>query len=118
MDQGRLYLNFLQIAGAEVTLECNGQSALHAVRKAPTRFDAVVMDFRMPKMHGLKATQQLREIGYSGVIVAMTAFGSEELRQSWFQAGCTEYLNKPLSEQELIQAVLRHTTVAMETVEG
>ena len=105
VDQGRLYLKFLQTAGAEVTLECNGQSAVDAIRKSPTLFDAVVMDFKMPEMDGLDATKQLRELGYSGAIIAVTAFGSEELNQAWFQAGYDEYLEKPLNKQELIGAV-------------
>ena len=117
-DQGRLYLKFLQSAGAEVTLECNGQSAVDAVRKGPTLFDAVVMDFQMPEMDGLESTRQLRELGYSGAIIAATAFGSEELKQSWFQAGCDEYLEKPLNKQELISAVLRHMTVEKKSIEA
>ena len=116
VDQGRLYLKFLQVAGAGVTLECNGQSAVHAVRKSPTLFDAVVMDFEMPEMDGLDATRQLREIGYSGAIIAVTAFGSEKLKQSCFQAGCDDYLKKPMNKHELISAVLRHTTVGKEAV--
>lgn len=110
VDQGRLYLKFLQVARAEVTLECNGQSAVDAVRKSPTLFHVVVMDFQMPEMDGLDATRQLRELGYRGAILAVTAFVSEELKQSWFQAGCNEFLEKPLNKQELISAVLRHTT--------
>jgi len=108
-DQGRLYLKFLQSAGAEVILECCGQSAVDAVRKSPTLFDAVVMDFQMPEMDGLESTRQLRDLGFSGAIIAATAFGSEELKQSWFEAGCNEYLEKPLEERQLISAVLRQT---------
>ena len=108
-DQGRLYLKFLQSAGAEATLECNGQSAVDAVRKAPTLFDAVVMDFQMPEMDGLDSTRQLRELGYSGAIIAITACNSIGLKQSWFQAGCDEFLEKPLKKQQLISAVRRHT---------
>ena len=114
--KGRLYLTFLQSAGAEVTLECCGQSAVDTVRKAPTRFDAVVMDFQMPEMDGVDATRQLRDLGYTGTIFAVTAFGSEELKQSWFQAGCDDYLEKPLNKQNFIAAVVRHTT-AKETCE-
>ena len=81
LDQGRLILKFLQLAGAEVTLECNGQAAVDAVQKSPALFDAVVMDFQMPGMDGVDATRQLRALGYAGTIIAITAFGSEELKQ-------------------------------------
>ena len=113
-QEGRLYLKFLQLAGAKVTLECNGQSAVDAVRESPSPFDAVVMDFQMPRRDGVGATRQLRKLGYSGAIIGVTAFGSDELKQSWFQAGCDDYLKKPLNKHELITAVVRHTTAAKE----
>ena len=113
-DQRRLFLQFLQSAGAEVTLECNGRSAVDAVKKLPTRFDAVVMDFQMPETDGLDATRQLRELGYRGAIIAVTAYGSNELKQSWFQAGCDEYLEKPLDKQKLVGAVRRLVAAAKE----
>jgi CheY-like chemotaxis protein len=111
-DQGRLYLKFLQMAGAEVTLECTGQSAVDAVRKSPELFDAVVLDFQMPEMDGLDATKCLRELGYGGAILAVTAHGSEELKQSWFRAGCNDFLEKPLEKEALISTVHRHTMAA------
>ncbi len=69
----------------------------------------------MPEINGLESTRQLRGLGYSGVIIAMTAFASEELKQSWFQAGFDEFLEKPLNRRELINAVLRHTTTGKDT---
>ncbi len=105
VDQGRLYLRFLERAGAVVTLECSGQSAVDAIRKSPTRFDAVVMDFQMAEVDGVDATRQLRALGYDGAIIAVTAFGSDELRQSWFQAGCDDYLEKPLERATLINTL-------------
>ncbi|MAX40120.1 MAG: hypothetical protein CME33_26565 [Gimesia sp.] len=107
-DQGRLYLGFLQMAGAEVTLECSGRSAVDVVRKTPTLFDVIIMDFQMPEIDDIESTRQICELGYEGPIIAMTAFGSDELKQSWFQAGCNEYLEIPLKKSELIVAVLHH----------
>ncbi len=118
VDQGRLHLKFLQQAGAEVTLECNGLSAVDAVKKSPTRFDAVVMDFEMPKMDGLDATKQLRANGYGGAIIAVTAHSSDELKQSWFHAGCTEYLEKPLKKNGLISTVFCYVTLLKEATKA
>ena len=77
-DQQRLYLRFLQRAGAEVTLECYGQSTVETVEESPHTFDAVVMDLELPGMDGIEATRRLRELGFEGAIIAVTAYGSEE----------------------------------------
>jgi len=106
VDQGRLYLSILKSAGVDVTLECNGQAAVDAIRKTPDLFDAVVMDFQMPEVDGVDATRHLRTLGYRGAIIAMTAFGVEGLEQLWTQAGCNTYLTKPLDRDVLLEAVL------------
>jgi CheY-like chemotaxis protein len=107
-DQGRLYLKFLQLAGAEVTLECTGHSAVDAVRKSPTLYDVVVLDFQMPEMDGLDATTKMRDLDYRGAIIAVTAHGSEELKQAWFKVGCNEFLEKPFDYSKLISTLELH----------
>ena len=111
-DRQRLYLTFLQRARAEVTLACNGQSALKTVEKSPHTFDAVIMDLEMPGMDGIQTTWQLRQRGDDGAIIAATAVGSNEKQQSWFRAGCDAYLVKPVDEQTLVSSVRQHSTAA------
>ena len=115
IDQGRLYLHYLQKAGASVTLECNGLSAVGAVKKSLTRYDAIVMDFQMPEIDGLQATKQLRELGYRGAIIAVTAYGTRALEQSWLLAGCDEFIEKPLGKTQLIIAVTQCIAKVQET---
>lgn len=89
-----------------VTLEVvgNGELAVSAaMMMAP---DLVLMDLQMPVMDGLCATRNLRACGYVGAIVALTANASAGTRLACEEAGCNEYLTKPLSQQEL-EAVLR-----------
>ena len=63
----------------------------------------------MPELDGLEATKQLRDNGYRGVIIAVSATFSSELTQSWIEAGCNEFLQKPFHRHELISLILRHT---------
>ena len=107
-DFGRICLSFLRSAGAEVTLECNGQSAVDAVRDSPRIFDVILMDFMMPELDGIDATRQLRELGYRGAILAMTAYGTEQIEQEWFEAGCNEFIRKPIRKHHLIRTILDH----------
>lgn len=115
--QQRLYRYFLQEAGAEVTLECNGKAAVAVVTKSSTRFDVVVTDFNMPEMDGLVATQTLRELGYEGIIIAMSSQETDALKQSWLKAGCNEFIEKPVKKSQLITAIQRHTSVEQEIIE-
>ncbi len=110
-DQGRLYLEVLKNAGAQVWLECNGQSAIDAVRKAISRYHAIVMDFQMPGMDGLDATWKIRLLEFNGAIIAFTMHDSDDLRESWNRAGCDVFLPKPVTPALLIEAVQQQVNI-------
>ena len=111
-DQQRLYAMFLQRAGAEVSLECCGSSAVHSVARFSPSLDVVVVDLKMEGLDGIQTTQQLRNSGFTGAIVAVTAHGSQEIQRRWLQAGCDAYLEKPLSEETLVAIVQFHSAIA------
>ncbi|MFD2183762.1 hybrid sensor histidine kinase/response regulator [Rhodoplanes azumiensis] len=85
----------------------DGAEAVAAV--AETRYDAVLMDVRMPQMDGLEATQTIRARGgpNDGVpIVAITANAYPEDIKICRAAGMTGFVAKPLRKQALIEALL------------
>jgi len=104
-DQQRLFATLLQRAGARVTLECNGESAVEQVMGGKEDFDAVVLDFMMPVMDGVEATRQLRDNGFTKPIVAITAHGNQITEKEWLSAGADVFLLKPLGPTEFISAV-------------
>lgn len=96
----------LQRFGCSVETAVNGQEALDSVQA--TAFDLVLMDVRMPVMDGLQATRAIRALGgrfRDLPIVALTADGFEETKQSCIQSGMNDHLAKPFTSEDL-QAML------------
>lgn len=80
----------------------NGELALAAYRKAPERFDVVLMDCEMPVLDGFGATRALRAFelqrGLAPVpIVALTAHAFREQQERCLEAGMDRYLSKPVA---------------------
>ncbi len=60
----------------------------------------------MPETDGLSATRSLRAEGYPGIIIALTADAREGNREECLQAGCDEFLTKPIARDALLAATL------------
>jgi PAS domain S-box-containing protein len=118
-DNQRLLAFVLRKAGAQVELAENGQAAIEAITTAgfaagqspPERcepFDVILMDMQMPVMDGYLATRQLRSMGYGGPIIALTAHAMNQDRQRCLDAGCDDYLRKPVERRNLLVAVAKY----------
>lgn len=106
----RLISTILLRAGIRVDEAENGQVALEktlAAREGGRPYDIVFMDMQMPIMDGYEATRQLRTAGYLRPIVALTSHSMAGERQRCLDAGCDEYMTKPLDRLVLIQVLGR-----------
>lgn len=102
-DNKVLMERFLCMAGANVVLVQDGQSAVELAMKKD--FDVVLMDIQMPIMDGIEATQKLRQQGYEKPIIAVTANALKEERDDCLRAGFNDHLSKPVSRSSLTAKV-------------
>ena len=109
-DNRRLLSVILRRAGALVDVAANGLEALAAVADATAGaapFDLVLMDMQMPVMDGYTATRELRQRGWHGPIVALTAHSMEGDRERCLVEGCDGYESKPVRAERLIATCAR-----------
>jgi signal transduction histidine kinase len=69
--------------------------------------DMVFMDINLPGIDGYEATRQIRETKPDLPIIALTAYAMTGERERSLDAGCNEYLSKPVSPRELLAVVTR-----------
>lgn len=106
-DNQRLIQFLLEKEGAEVRVVPNGRDAVDACFSESESFDIVLMDMQMPIMDGYTAAGVLRQEDFSTPIVALTAHAMSSDRQRCLEAGCTDYISKPIDRKKLIETVRR-----------
>jgi CheY-like chemotaxis protein/HPt (histidine-containing phosphotransfer) domain-containing protein len=92
--------------GLDVSVASDGHEA---VQKAMSgEFDLIFMDIQMPGMDGFEATRELRRKGLKTPVIALTAHAMKGDDQKCFEAGCNDYLSKPLERVRLLEKVCRY----------
>lgn len=84
-----------------------GGAAVELCRQNPS-IDIVLMDIKLPDMDGYTATREIRKFNSEIPIIALTAYAFEGDREKAIEAGCNDYLPKPVKKEELILALNKY----------
>ena len=103
-DNNNNYLLIKKILGFCNTFHAtNGQECVNMVKQE--KFDVVLMDIVMPVMDGLTATREIRKFNTTLPIIAVTANTFDTDSAKAIDAGCNEYLPKPINRPLLLNAL-------------
>lgn len=109
VDDNGLYrdmlVNVLKKENFEVEQAEDGISALNKIKKG--NFDLIIMDLYMPKLDGLNATKQIRQItgGKEIPIIALTGNKNKDIVRKWAAHGLKGYIMKPSTKEEILSCV-------------
>jgi CheY-like chemotaxis protein len=82
----------------------NGEEALARIAEPPP-VDVVITDNNMPRLSGLELVRRLRADGFSGRIVVLSAFLTEENRKAYHELKVDRMISKPFDLAELREAI-------------
>lgn len=106
-DNREMLTRFLNEQGAVVDIAHNGKEAYEKAKAKS--YEVILMDVQMPEWDGYEATRKLRKDGIKSPIVALTAHAMNDEREKCLEAGCSEFLTKPVDVPLLIQTVHRQS---------
>ncbi len=109
IDNRQLLSILLEETGATLSFAENGQEAVD--KALYQHHDLILMDMQMPVMGGLEATRILRDKNYTRPIVALTANAMKSDYDACIQAGCNDFLTKPINREKLLQLIYKYLPI-------
>lgn len=91
---------------AQIIWAKDGKQAVDVCRNKT--IDLVLMDIKLPELNGLIATQRIKEMHKKIPIIAITAYARDDDRLAALQAGCNDYISKPIKRERLLYLISRY----------
>lgn len=82
----------------------NGKEAVDILKSHPD-INLVLMDIKMPVMNGLEATEEIKKIKKEIPVIAQSAFVTDTDIQNAIEAGCNDYITKPIQIKTLLDKI-------------
>ena len=104
-DSNFILMGYLLKKHYEVIRAINGIDAVEKVEQGG--IDMVLMDLKMPEMDGLQATRIIKEKYPDMPIIALTTNAFSSDREQAFEAGCDEFLSKPVNSELCLETIAK-----------
>ncbi len=99
-----LLKNIVGKLSSDILIAGNGDKAIEICRNN-TDIDLILMDIQLPGVDGYEATRKIRQFNESVIIIAQTAFALTGDREKSIEAGCNDYISKPINKNLLISMI-------------
>jgi len=107
-ETSRQFLSILiKDFGNEILEVQTGNEAIELCRQHKD-IDLILMDIQMPGLDGYEATRRIREFNNDVIIIAQTAYGLSGDSEKALEAGCNDYIAKPLNKAGLLSLIHRY----------
>ena len=107
-DINFVYINvILKFPLTKIIRAFNGEEAV-SLSKAHPEICVVLMDLKMPFLDGFEATRQIKAVRKNLPIIAVTAYSGAEDRQRAIEAGCDDFITKPINKELLLEKLAGH----------
>ena len=103
----KLLRDILNFQKFEVLEAIDGKSALELVEKNYNKIDLILMDLQLPDINGLEVIQKIKAEPESQniPIIVVSAHAMESDIKKCYEAGCIDYITKPINVQEFINKI-------------
>lgn len=91
----------------KVTCTKFGKKAVEICRNNPD-INLVLMDIKMPDLNGYEATREIRTFNKDVLIIAQTAYALFGDKEKAMDAGCNDYISKPIDKTLLLEMINKH----------
>ena len=105
-DSNYILMSYFLKNEYEVLRAVNGQEVLDKLKTE--HVDLILMDIKMPVMDGLEVTKKVRETFKDLPIVALTANAFDTDRALAMEAGCNDFITKPVNRQTTIDTIVKY----------
>jgi CheY-like chemotaxis protein len=93
----------------------NGKEAVDLIHDN-NDIDVILMDIRLPIMDGCEATRRIKKANNQIPIIAQTAYALEGDKERILEAGCDDYLAKPIRFEELLETIDKYLSITIQPV--
>ncbi len=107
-DVSYLYLTeILKAYNLNIIRTKDGEKTLEKIL-TNSNISLILMDIQMPNIDGLDITRRIRSMGITIPVIAQTAYAFETDRQKSIEAGCNDYISKPLNKNDLVKMMRKY----------